>query len=188
MKFKYYILFVCALLCITTQAQTLEECIDKADKLYAEGDYIKSIEYYKRAAYFDTSTKHSDKVYKQIGNALFQLKNYDEAVSNYDKSYYFWVDSIQKNDCIIAITRSLFASAKYLEGISEIQNLTFNLNDSQFRQKHFYLGLNYFFVGSMDSSEEHYYKGGAAKAYIIAGKRKTNLKKKKMAQIISLLK
>lgn len=157
--FKYlYIAF--ALLCFSnnSEAQDLQESMQLADQYQRNGDYEQAIKLYRRVVYFDTSYLYSAKLFKQMGNAFFSMKQFEEGAQCFDKSFKVEIDSIQQNDCIIAQTRCLLALGKYIEAIGELQNLTVDLPDSQFRQKHYYLGICYYFNSEMDSSENHLIK------------------------------
>ena len=74
MKFNLWLL--CFIFSISLNAQSTKE---KADRLYASGNYTKAIKTYK-------SVKNLDAVYDEIAKAYIAIGNYGEALSNYENA------------------------------------------------------------------------------------------------------
>ncbi|AUP80145.1 hypothetical protein C1H87_16095 [Flavivirga eckloniae] len=110
-----------------TEAQT--SILDKADSLYANGNYSKAIEHYK--AY-----KNQSKVYNKIAKAYIAIGNYDEALKHYDAG------TLElPNDAIIKYNYAkLLAKTKKLEKASKVFNDLIYI-DHKNPNYHYELGL-----------------------------------------------
>ena len=73
---RFNLVFFCFIFTISLNAQNPK---DKADKLYANGNYSKAIETYK-------SVKNLDEVYDEIAKAYMAIGNYGEGLANYKKA------------------------------------------------------------------------------------------------------
>lgn len=74
---KYFIIIFIFIIYFKTDAQT--SVLNRADSLYATGNYSKAIEQYKS---FDKPSN----VFEKIAKSYMALGNYDEALSNYSKA------------------------------------------------------------------------------------------------------
>jgi tetratricopeptide (TPR) repeat protein len=121
-------LFLCLLFAFmaNSNAQSIKE---KADHLYANGNYTKAIETYK-------STKNLDEVYDEIAKAYIALGNYGQGLVNYEKA----IASNPEDALLKYDYAKLFTKTKNYEDANQLLNALIVL-DSLNPNYHYELGI-----------------------------------------------
>jgi tetratricopeptide (TPR) repeat protein len=109
-----------------SNAQSIKE---KADHLYANGNYTKAIETYK-------STKNLDEVYDEIAKAYIALGNYGQGLVNYEKA----IASNPEDALLKYDYAKLFTKTKNYEDANQLLNALIVL-DSLNPNYHYELGI-----------------------------------------------
>jgi tetratricopeptide (TPR) repeat protein len=121
-------LFLCLLFAFmaNSNAQSIKE---KADHLYANGNYTKAIETYK-------STKNLDEVYDEIAKAYIALGNYGQGLVNYEEA----IASNPEDALLKYDYAKLFTKTKNYEDANQLLNALIVL-DSLNPNYHYELGI-----------------------------------------------
>ncbi len=123
----FNVLFI--LICFKTEAQT--SVLNVADSLFVNGNYSKAIETYR--AY-----ENQEDVYDKIAKSYVAIGNYDEALSNYEKS----ITARPENTLVkYDYAKLLSKTKKYKTAISAFKQLV--ATDSLNPNYHYELGLVY---------------------------------------------
>ncbi len=154
---KYiFFTYVFCLLQFQLKAQDITTCNNLAQNYINDAKYNEAIKLYKRIAFFDSTAVYTQTIFKKMGDCYFELKKYEEAAECYDISYFSQNDSILKNECIILKCKCLFAQSRFMDGLSELDNISYHLPDSQAKQAIFYKGIFLYFKGMIDSAEGYF--------------------------------
>lgn len=137
-------------------AQDIVSSNNLAEQYMHDAKYADAIKLYKRIAYFDSTASYTKSIFKKMGDCYFELNKFEEAAECYDVSFFSQNDSILKNECIILKSKCLLSLSRYMDGLAELENMSYHLNDSQLNQKIFYKAVFFYFKGMLDSAENNF--------------------------------
>jgi hypothetical protein len=136
-------------------AQTFEETIKFADSQFSQANYQLAVKEYQRALFFG-SGRSSDYLYKQIANAFFKNKQFEQANYFYDLSYKTATDDSIKKELIFNKSQSYLLSGDFQKSVYELTSLGSNLSVYFNNKQNFYFAVSYFGLEDFKNSEMYF--------------------------------
>jgi tetratricopeptide (TPR) repeat protein len=137
-----------------TRAQDFNETIKFADIQFAQANYQLAVKEYQRALFFGNGDS-SNYLYKQIANAFFKNRKFEQANYFYDLSYKTEKNDSIKKELIFNKSQCYLLSGDFKKSIYELTGLGENLTEYFKNKQSFYFGVSYF--GSQDFKNSEFY-------------------------------
>lgn len=131
--FYFLILYTCLLFNNYSFAQTLEEkeAVQEGNNFYLQKEFDKARASYEKAIVINAS---SLKANYNLGNTLYELKKYNEAITHYSKAAKLAIEKEDKASAYHNLGNSLMQQKKYKEAIDAFKkSLRNNPSDNQTR-------------------------------------------------------
>lgn len=138
----FYILIISLLFCFNGNAQSVDELVNFADEQYRIGNYAIAAKEYNRAFFFEYGML--DELAFKIAQCYAQLDQVQLASEFYDRAYRLSSDDSLKNEAILANAFCLLIQEQYVLSISELFNVSENINRHQKIHYHFLKGIAHF--------------------------------------------
>lgn len=136
-------------------SQSFNETIKFADQQFKNKNYQLAVKEYQRALLFSQG-RRTDYLYRQIANAFFVNKQFEQAQYFYELSYKTCsIDSI-KNEMSIKKVQCFLLLKKFRKALIELYNLPDNISDYYLNRKHFYLAISYYGLHDFEKSERYF--------------------------------
>lgn len=156
---KHGILFLIIITTVSynSVSQDFIETIEFADKQFENKNYQLAVKEYQRALFFSEG-RRVDYLYKQIANAFFVNKQFDQAQYFYELSYKTSKCDSSKNEMLIKKVQCLLFLKRFRSSLFELYNLPDSSSDYFEDRKNFYLAISYFGLKDFKKSAQYFTK------------------------------
>ncbi len=127
---------------LLVKSQSLVQIVNFADQQFKAENYKSAINEYNRALFFGYSKQ--DVLYLNVANSYFFLKDFEQSIVFYDKTYFSTQSDSLKNEAILGKSFSLILEKEYLLAISETMNLDTTRSPLQNAKMNLFQGIAYF--------------------------------------------
>ncbi len=136
-------------------SQDFNETVKFADQQFENKNYQLAVKEYQRALLFAEGRK-IDYLYRQIADAFFVNKQFDQAQYFYELSYKTCnIDSV-KNEMLIKKVQCFVLLNEFRKAIIELYNLPDNIPAYYINRKNFYLAVSYYGLRDFKKSEQYF--------------------------------
>jgi tetratricopeptide (TPR) repeat protein len=150
-----FVLFGCS---YSVRAQSLAQTFDLAESFYAQNDYTRASQTYRRVLFFDEQKEYSPRCFYKIADCLYRSGRYSEAAPYFDQAYFSSGSDSLRAETLFQKASCYLLMQDYRYAQVELLNMPDHLTEQQQFRLNMYNGILYFSLEEYETSRDYFFK------------------------------